>query len=164
MINERVFIGLGANMGDNSWYIRRALNMLDELSGVSIKAIAPLYKTAPLGYEDQDWFLNTVAELETQVEPGDLLKEMLSIEDYLGRKRVIHWGPRVIDLDLLLYGQRQIKLPELELPHPRMFERAFVMVPLADLVPDTILCQGKPVAQLAHELLKNQEIKKVEKQ
>lgn len=160
MNGERVFVGLGSNMGDKAGYIYRALNMLGDSPGVEIQALAPFYRTEPVGYTEQDWFLNTVAEIRTSLGPRELLAEMLEIEDRLGRKRTIRWGPRVVDLDLLLYGRQVISEPGLEVPHPRMCERAFVMVPLADLAPHLVLPGGKRAAELAEVLKGEQEIER----
>lgn len=157
-MDESVFIGLGSNMGDKAGYIRKALDMLDEHPQVEVAAVAPLYLTAPVGYVDQDWFLNTVAEIKTTLEPGELLAALQDIETRLGRKRTIRWGPRVVDLDLLLYGREEIARPALTLPHPRMQERAFVMVPLADLAPDLILPGGGRVGDIAAALSREQQL------
>jgi len=161
MDKERVFVGLGSNMGDKEHNIKQALEILGGVPGVAIYALAPFYRTAPVGYTEQDWFLNTVAEITTELEPLELLVELLDIEDRLGRKRTIRWGPRTVDLDLLLYGQREISEPGLEVPHPRMLERAFVMVPLADLAPDLVLSGGQKAAEVAGVLRREQEIERM---
>ncbi len=97
---------------------------------------SPIYETEPLDYTDQRWFLNLVAEAETTLFPMQLLSRTAKIERALGRVRTVSKGPRVIDIDILLYGRAVIRTPRLEVPHPRMAERRFVLVPLADLVPD----------------------------
>ena len=97
---------------------------------------SPIYETEPLDYTDQRWFLNLVAEAETTLFPMQLLSRTAKIEHALGRVRTVSKGPRVIDIDILLYGRAVIRTPRLEVPHPRMAERRFVLVPLADLVPD----------------------------
>lgn len=106
---------------------------------MSVVRVSSLYETAAVGVTDQPDFLNAVAEVETSLTAVDLLGALLNLENLLGRKRTIRWGPRVIDLDLLLYGDAQIALPELTVPHPRLRERAFVLVPLAEIAPDLAL-------------------------
>jgi 2-amino-4-hydroxy-6-hydroxymethyldihydropteridine diphosphokinase len=141
----RAFIGLGSNLGERETTIRGAVGELASLGDVV--AVSPIYETEPVGFRDQPDFLNAAVELETDLEPGDLLEGLLSIERALGRKRTFPNAPRTIDLDLLLYGDQVISTPELTLPHPRLHERAFVLVPLAKLVPDLILpVLGKTVS------------------
>jgi len=129
------YVGLGSNMGDKRANLSRALDLLAIAPGIELLRTAPCYATAPVGYTQQDWFLNTVTELETQLPPLELLRLLLGLEEEMGRVRLVTWGPRIIDLDLLLYGQTTLESPELTLPHPRMHQRAFVLVPLADLAP-----------------------------
>lgn len=155
-----VFIGLGSNMGQKEENIQRALELLGKGGQISVAGVAPLYRTGPVGYLDQDWFLNTVAELETGLSPHDLLKLLMDIENLMGRERTIRWGPRVIDLDILLYSDKAVNTPELEIPHPRLTERAFVMVPLADLCPDLVLPGGRRAADLAADLAKSQNVER----
>ncbi|MGB9803697.1 2-amino-4-hydroxy-6-hydroxymethyldihydropteridine diphosphokinase [Desulfofundulus sp.] len=135
----KAYIGLGSNMGDKKRNLRVALEMLQGVSGITLLRVAPFYRTDPVGYTDQDWFINTVAEVGTTLPPRELLATCLEVENCLGRVRSLRWGPRVIDLDLLLYDGRVIVEPDLQVPHPRMHERAFVLVPLADLVPDFVI-------------------------
>lgn len=132
--------------------------MLEGDGRISISAVAPLYRTDPVGYTDQDWFLNTVALLETGLSPGELLGVLMEAENKMGRERAIRWGPRVIDLDILLYGELTINWPDLQIPHPRLEERAFVVVPLADLYPDMLLPGGRAASDLAAQLSKAQRI------
>ncbi|AEF93054.1 2-amino-4-hydroxy-6-hydroxymethyldihydropteridine pyrophosphokinase [Desulfotomaculum nigrificans CO-1-SRB] len=155
------YIGLGSNMGDRQGYIRAALQRLDQQPEIKLLRVASLYETAPWGNTNQQWFLNTVAELDTTLSPQELLQVLLAIESELGRVRVEHWGPRTIDLDLLLYGQEEINLPQLVVPHPRMTERAFVLVPLAELCPDMVLREGQSVQSLARQVALDQEIRRI---
>jgi 2-amino-4-hydroxy-6-hydroxymethyldihydropteridine diphosphokinase len=157
-MKKNAYVGLGSNMGDKEGNIRAALNMLAEISGVNISGVAPLYKTAPVGMEQQDWFLNTVAEISTGLDPMGLLHELQGIENRLGRTRTVHWGPRVIDLDLLLYGNDNIDIPGLKVPHPMLGERAFVLVPLSRLNSDLVLPGWGRVAELAAEMSEKQQI------
>ncbi|MDD3652696.1 MAG: 2-amino-4-hydroxy-6-hydroxymethyldihydropteridine diphosphokinase [Desulfotomaculaceae bacterium] len=156
------YIGLGSNMGDKVANIRKALAVLDISKGVWVKRVAPYYYTAPIGYTGQDWFVNTVAELETKLSPYDLLYLLLDVENRLGRVRTIPWGPRTIDLDLLIYGHEEINTSGLMLPHPNMHERAFVMVPLAVLAPEVELPGRGKVVELASLLARDQLIMKME--
>jgi 2-amino-4-hydroxy-6-hydroxymethyldihydropteridine diphosphokinase len=135
------YIALGANLGDRDAALRAAIARLGAL-GV-VEAVSPFFDTAPVGYTEQPRFLNAVARLRTDLPPRDLLRGLLAIEASLGRVRTIRWGPRAIDLDLLLYDDVIIDAPELVVPHPRLHERRFVLEPLATLAPD-----------LTHPLLK----------
>lgn len=156
------YIGIGSNMGNKEENINEALDRLGNYPGIKLLRAASLYETAPWGNLDQDWFLNTVAEIDTNLPPLDLLQALLEIEKYLGRTREVVWGPRTMDLDLLLYGQEKIDLPQLQVPHPRLTERAFVLVPLAELCPDMVLPEGK-LKDLVDGILPEQEIKRVVK-
>lgn len=161
MDRVRCFIGLGSNLGDKEANVQRAIFLLAGEEGISVKKVAPFYRTAPWGYAGQDWFINTVVEIETALPPGRLLAVLLSIEEKMGRVRDVRWGPRVIDLDLLLYGDAVVNEPDLVVPHPRMVERAFVLAPLADLDPDLCLPGHGRVADLSQELVRLQEVEKM---
>ena len=130
------YVGLGANLGDRAATIRRAIERLRELGAV--EAVSPLYETDPVGYADQPAFLNAVARLRTVVPPDDLLTGLLRIESEAGRVRSFRYAPRTLDLDLLLYEDAIRDGPALTLPHPRLHERAFVLVPLHDLAPNLV--------------------------
>ncbi len=136
MAEERVYIGLGTNLGNRWRNILRAIEALRSI--VVVERVSPVYETAPWGYIDQPPFFNAVVEGWTEKEPLDLLDELKRLERELGRRPSFRYGPRVIDLDMLLYGRRVIEHPRLVLPHPTIPERAFVLVPLADLIPDFI--------------------------
>lgn len=133
---HRAFIGLGGNLGDPQAAMREALRLLDESPDLSIKAVSSLYRTPPWGKLDQPDFLNAVVEVATDYEPRALLELCLATESRLKRVRAERWGPRVIDMDILWFDGRGVNEPGLQLPHPRMSERAFVMVPLAEIAPD----------------------------
>ena len=129
-----VYVGLGSNLGDREATIRDAVDRIRRLPATSVVRVSSLRETEPVGYEEQPPFVNGVAELETTLEPLDLLDRLLAIERDLGRTRDgPRYGPRTIDLDLLLYGDVVIDHPRLTLPHPRIAERAFVLEPLAEL-------------------------------
>ncbi|MGH8161920.1 MAG: 2-amino-4-hydroxy-6-hydroxymethyldihydropteridine diphosphokinase [Gammaproteobacteria bacterium] len=133
------WIGLGANLGDPAAEVTRAFAELGELPKTRLVARSRLYRTRPWGPVPQPEFVNAVARLETDLEAGTLLEQLLAVEARHGRERSPHeerWGPRILDLDLLLYGDEEIVTERLEIPHPRMVERAFVLVPLAELAPE----------------------------
>lgn len=148
-------------MGDKKAYIDKSMALLNKKPGIGLLRAASVYRTAPVGKTDQDWFLNTVVELEVSLRPEELLAELQQIEEVLGRVRRSRWGPRTIDLDLLLYENLAIKTPKLVLPHPRMHQRAFVMVPLAELIPDRIIHKGFTAGELAEKLMLEQEIERL---
>lgn len=132
---ERVFVGLGANLGDALATVRAALDALDAVPATRCVARSSLYRSAPIDSSGPD-YVNAVAELRTALEPEALLAELQAIESRFGRERPFPNAPRTLDLDLLLVGQRRVATPTLTLPHPRLAERAFVIVPLAEIAPD----------------------------
>jgi 2-amino-4-hydroxy-6-hydroxymethyldihydropteridine diphosphokinase len=148
------YIGLGANLGEREVMIRRALDALAAGEGLRLVGVSELRETDPVGYEDQPRFLNGVAAVETTVSARDLLSRLLEIECELGRDRASseRWGPRTIDLDLLLYGDRVVDEPGLRVPHPRLHERRFVLEPLAELSPGLVVPGRGPVSDLLAEL------------
>ncbi|ADU27622.1 2-amino-4-hydroxy-6-hydroxymethyldihydropteridine pyrophosphokinase [Ethanoligenens harbinense YUAN-3] len=140
-----VYIALGSNMGDRAGYLEAARKKIAE-SGIRLTAVSGIYETAPVGYTEQPAFLNQVCRACTALEPQSLLETLQRIETALARRRIVHWGPRTIDLDLLLYDDLHMQTETLTLPHPRMFERAFVLVPLRDVWPAAEIA-GKPPAE-----------------
>ncbi|CAH1225618.1 hypothetical protein PAECIP111892_05636 [Paenibacillus auburnensis] len=132
---SEAYIALGANLGDREGTLKEALNRLNQHEGIEVVRCSRIYETEPVGYLDQSQFLNMAAALRTTLAPEDLLHVMLAIETQLGRVRDIRYGPRTVDLDLLWVEGRSLDTPELTLPHPRMMERAFVLIPLSDIVP-----------------------------
>ncbi len=129
-----VYLAVGSNIGDRKENLQRAAVLLEE-AGVTITKVSGIYETEPVDYLDQPWFLNGVLEAETTLAPRELLKAMRAIETAMGSKKVFAKGPRLIDLDILLYGEQTINVPELQVPHPRMLDRKFVMVPLVEIAP-----------------------------
>jgi 2-amino-4-hydroxy-6-hydroxymethyldihydropteridine diphosphokinase len=129
-----VYLSLGSNVGNREGNLRAAIAELPP-SGVQVKQVSSIYETEPVDYPDQPWFLNCVLEAETDLEPPALLETLRSIESQLGSQKKIAKGPRKIDLDILLYGDLTIVTPELQVPHPRMLQRRFVLTPLAELAP-----------------------------
>ena len=131
----KAYVGLGSNLGDRAAYLLLGLSALSRLPKTHLLRLSPVYETDPVG-PPQPPYLNMVAELETALSPTGLLAEMLRIEKALGRERRERWGPRTLDLDLLLYGDLVLEEEGLSVPHPRLHERAFVLVPLLDLLPE----------------------------
>ncbi len=131
---KTIYLSLGSNVGDRAAHIARAIEALNA-AGVRVLRQSSLYSTEPVDLRTQSWFLNCVLEAETGLMPRQLLRVLQEIERALGRKRLVRSGPRVMDIDLLLYGSSVVHTAELEVPHPRMAERRFVLVPLAELAP-----------------------------
>ena len=129
------YLSLGSNMGDRFEMLRQAVAQLAEHPAIAVTRISSLYETDPVGYTDQEPFLNMVVQLETELTAMALLDVCQMIEQNLNRKRLVRWGPRTIDLDILLYNQDRIETARLTVPHPRMNERAFVLIPLLEIDP-----------------------------
>lgn len=132
---QEAFVALGANIGDRESSLKEALRRLTNDPQLEVRSISSVYETAPVGFTDQPAFLNMAVSLRTELEPLMLLRRLLEIEQEMGRVRDVRWGPRNIDLDLLVYGDVSMESSELTLPHPRMGERAFVLVPLHEIWP-----------------------------
>lgn len=146
----RAYVGLGGNVGDVETTLAEALWALDGLPQTSVRRQSGFYRTPPWGRLDQPAFVNAVAELQTRLAPAVLLEQLLAIEQRFGRVRSENqkWEPRTLDLDLLLYGDEALDEPGLHLPHPRLHERAFVLVPLAEIAADLLVPGRGRVAQL----------------
>lgn len=142
------YLGLGSNLGDRLANLRMALRLL--ALAVSVRAVSPLYETEPVGVTEQPPFYNAVCCVESRLTPRDLLGRLKEIERRIGRTAGLRWGPRPIDLDILLYGDAIVKEPDLEVPHPRLAERAFVLAPLAELEPKLGV---PPLGRTVEELL-----------
>jgi 2-amino-4-hydroxy-6-hydroxymethyldihydropteridine diphosphokinase len=143
----RAYIGLGANLGDREANLRRAVELLGAEPGIEVVAVSSFRETDPVGYVDQPRFLNGACAVDTGLEPRELLERLLRVERALGRERGEgpRWGPRSIDLDLLLYGEETVDDPGLTVPHPRLTERSFALEPLVELAPDLRLPDGRAV-------------------
>ena len=141
----RAYVGLGANLGEREQTLRRAVELLAAEAGIEVVAVSSLRETEPVGYLDQPAFLNGAVALETDLSPRELLDRLLALERALGRVRGTgpRWGPRTIDLDLLLYGDVTVDEAGLTVPHPRLTERAFVLEPLLELDPELQLPDGR---------------------
>jgi 2-amino-4-hydroxy-6-hydroxymethyldihydropteridine diphosphokinase len=142
------FVGLGANLGDPVVQVTRALAALAALDDTRVVRTSSLYRTAPIGHADQPEYINAVALLDTGLAPRALLDGLQAIERAAGRERSFRNAPRVLDLDLLLYDDDVITMPGLVVPHPRMHERAFVLAPLVEIAPDTVVPEHGPAAEL----------------
>lgn len=138
----RVFVGLGSNLGDRQAHLRGALAGLPD-----VVAVSPVYETEPVGGPAQEPFLNAVVELATECAPRDLLRLVHKMEERAGRTRVERFGPRTLDVDILLIGDLTIDEPDLVVPHPRMWQRRFVVAPLADLAPDLVTAPALEASQ-----------------
>ncbi len=140
-------IALGSNLGDSHAILENALTTLTQTPGIGVKICSSWYKTTPIGPLQPD-YLNGCAILEVQLTPQELLKTLLRIETQFGRIRQQHWGPRTLDLDLILFDDLILDLPNLQIPHPRMTERAFVLIPLAEIAPHWVEpLSGKTIAE-----------------
>ena len=133
-----VYIGFGSNIGDRLAHIQNAIHTLSKTEGITLQKISSIYTTDPVGYEAQAQFLNGVAAIQTSLSPHSLLHTLKDIETAIGRKHRIRWGPREIDLDILIYGNLCVQTEKLVIPHPEMHLRGFVLVPLAEIAPDLV--------------------------
>jgi|GEM_PF-70673 len=130
------YLGLGSNLGDRAGHLKAAMELIESTEGIGIVEKSSLYRTAPVGGIEQDPYFNAVVRVETSLEPLELLDRCLAIERMRGRERLERWGPRTLDIDLLLYGARLARDSRLELPHPEMAKRSFVLVPLVEISPE----------------------------
>ena len=158
MAPARVFIALGSNLGDREDLLSRARALLAALPGTTLSAVSGLYETAPVGGPEQEDYLNQVVEIRTTLTPSDLLRATQRIEGELGRERLVRWGPRTVDLDILWYDGVTATGADLQVPHPRIEQRRFVLEPLAELAPELVLSSGRTVAA-ALERVHNQEVR-----
>lgn len=157
-MNEKevtAYIGLGSNIGDREANLSRTVAFLGQVNGVEVTAVSSYYNTAPVGYVQQPDFLNAAAEIKTTLSADELLQVCICIEKELGRERIIRWGPRTIDLDILLYGDRIINEEYLTVPHPRMHERDFVLEPLNEIAPQALHTVYRQTVREMYQVLLN---------
>ncbi|MDF2531929.1 MAG: folK [Clostridia bacterium] len=155
----RAYLGLGGNIGNVKENMQEALRLLQANNAVKLIKQSSYYETAPVGFEQQEWFLNIVIEIETELPPYELLELCNKVEHKLKRERLIRWGPRTIDIDILLYEGFESNEPKLSVPHPRIQERAFVMIPLLEIAPD-LKIKGQSLKEIVKHI-SNQEIRKL---
>jgi 2-amino-4-hydroxy-6-hydroxymethyldihydropteridine diphosphokinase len=144
-------LGLGSNIGDKPGNIRRALTLLENRGILRMTAVSSIYRTPPWGYEEQEFFANACAIGKTRLPPLDVLSAANAIENDMGRQPSVRWGPRLIDIDILFYGNGPFAHPQLNLPHKDLFNRAFVLVPLAQIAPNLEI-SGRSIAKAAADL------------
>jgi 2-amino-4-hydroxy-6-hydroxymethyldihydropteridine diphosphokinase len=151
-VAKTAFVGIGSNLGDREENLRRAVELLSAEEGIELIAVSEVRETEPVGPVEQDPFLNGAVRIETDLAPRELLERLLAVEQRLGRVREQRWGPRLIDLDLLLYDDLYVDEPGLTVPHPRLHERHFALEPLADLAPSLEIPGKGPISALLAEL------------
>jgi len=151
-VSKTAFVGIGSNLGDREGNLRRAVELLSAEDGIDIVSVSEIRETDPVGPVEQAPFLNGAVRIETDLAPRELLQRLLGVEQRLGRVRGKRWGPRTIDLDLLLYGDDVVDEPGLTVPHPRLHERRFALEPLSDLAPGLEIPESGPISALLAEL------------
>jgi len=151
-VSKTAFVGIGSNLGDREGNLRRAVELLSAEDGIDIVSVSEIRETDPVGPVEQAPFLNGAVRIETDLAPRELLQRLLGVEQRLGRVREERWGPRTIDLDLLLYGDEVVDEPGLTVPHPRLHERRFALEPLSDLAPGLEIPGNGPISALLAEL------------
>lgn len=144
---RRAYLGLGSNLGDRRANLEAARARLEAEPGINVLRTSAVYESEPVGVADQPWFLNSVLEIRTDLSPRELLATLKRIERDLGRQPGRRWGERLIDLDLLLYDGQTIAQPDLQVPHPQLWNRLFVLLPLAELLPDLRAPDGRSIQQ-----------------
>lgn len=156
---ETAYLGLGSNVGDRLANLRQGVHLLSNTPGVRLQAVGGVYETEPVGVRDQPWFLNTAVRVTTALTPEQLLVAAKTVESRVGRTPTFRWGPREIDVDLLLYGDTRIERPDLSIPHPRMLERLFVMLPLKDILARWSAPSGETIDEIVERLSRTQEVR-----
>jgi 2-amino-4-hydroxy-6-hydroxymethyldihydropteridine diphosphokinase len=157
------YIGIGSNLGDKAEQCEKAISEILKVDRHKLLAKSSFFRTQPRGYTSQDWFVNGVIKIETNLEPIDLLRTLKTIESDLGRLKTFRWGPRLIDLDILFFDEREIQTEELQVPHPLIHERQFVLIPLAEIDPGLIHpVLGKTVQELLENLKQDQGVEKLQ--
>ena len=155
----RAYIGLGSNVGDRLGFLQRAVSRLRATTGVDVVRVSSVYETEPVGVIDQGWFLNAAVAIETTLSPVALLERTQAIERALDRVITRRWGPRTIDLDILLYGDWELKTETLEIPHPELQRRAFALIPLLEIDPVAALPDGTALGVCLQELAGRKQVR-----
>lgn len=148
---EKAYLSLGTNVGNREKNLREAVNLLHQIAQIKVRGVSSIYETVPWGYKEQNDFLNLCLTIKTEFPPEKLLTVCQQIEDDMGRVRKEKWGPRIIDIDILLYDNLELETPKLVLPHPRIKERAFVLVPLQELNPNLVIA-GETIKELLEQV------------
>lgn len=148
---NKVYLSLGSNMGDRKKYLKKAIDSLDKIDNIQLCKISSFYETPPWGKKDQNSFINICIEIDTSLQPLALLKKLNEIEQALNRQRSVRWGPRTIDIDILLFEDIITKSEQLTIPHPHIEERGFVIVPLYELNPN-LMINGKRIEEIMKKL------------
>jgi 2-amino-4-hydroxy-6-hydroxymethyldihydropteridine diphosphokinase len=156
------YIGIGSNVGNKAHQCERAISEILKINHHKLLAKSSFFKTQPIGYTFQDWFVNGVIKIETDLEPLDLLRILKTIESQLGRTETFRWGPRTIDLDILIFDDMEMRTEDLQIPHPLLHERQFVLIPLAEINRDLIHpVLKKTVGELLNNLKEDQGIERI---
>ena len=137
-LTERAYLALGSNLGDRLAHLQLAVDALARVPGIRVVAVSRIYETAPVGGPPQDPYLNAVVAIETDLGPHELLRRCQELEELAARERTERWGPRTLDVDVLLVGELRVETADLTIPHPRMWERGFVLAPLRDVAPELV--------------------------
>lgn len=162
---SKAYLGLGSNLGKRLGNIRSAVAALEQVPGIAVIKVSSIYETQPMGNINQPKYLNSVAEVETNLSASELLTSLQRIEKHMGRQRLQKWEPRIIDLDILYYDQLIVDTKELSIPHPELAKRAFVLIPLSEIAPDfrDPLSKKKVGEMISGIDIKSQGIKKLDK-
>jgi 2-amino-4-hydroxy-6-hydroxymethyldihydropteridine diphosphokinase len=155
------YLGLGSNIGDRAAHLSDACGLLHQHPAITVEAVSSLYRSAPVGVTEQAWFLNAAARLQTDLSPPSLLTVTQGVERRVGRTPTYRWGPRVVDIDLLLYDDLQLQTRHLTIPHAALQERAFVLVPLHELAPHLCLPSGHAIKTLLDALPSHEDVQPI---
>ena len=156
------YIGIGSNTGDKVQECEKAIAEILKVDRHKLLAKSSFFKTQPIGYTLQDWFINGVIKIETDLEPLDFLRALKTIESQMGRPETFRWGPRNIDLDILFFDDREMETGEIQIPHPHVHERQFVLIPLAEINRDLVHpCLKKTIGEILENLEEDQGVEKL---
>lgn len=156
-----VYLGLGSNRGNREQHLSRAVTTLEQHPYITVQRLSSLYHTNPVGFTNQGWFLNAVMQIHTTLRPNALLCVTQAVERRIGRTPMFHWGPRILDIDILLYDSLQLHTPFLTIPHAALMERLFVIAPLAEIVPSLQLPNSRPIRDLLTALADHNHVQRV---